>query len=60
MLAMTIVASARIGISSCAVSHGNLTITVAETLDVSQPQPFAQGGKPVVTPSTWLRTGLPV
>jgi flagellar P-ring protein precursor FlgI len=48
----TIVASSRIGISSCAVSHGNLTITVASTLDVSQPQPFAQGGKPVVTPST--------
>ncbi|MBL9137177.1 MAG: flagellar basal body P-ring protein FlgI [Verrucomicrobiales bacterium] len=48
----TIVASSRIAISSCAVSHGNLTITVASNLDVSQPQPFAQGGKPVVTPST--------
>ncbi len=48
----TIVATSRIRISACAVSHGNITITVASTLDVSQPGPFSQQGQTVVTPST--------
>jgi flagellar P-ring protein precursor FlgI len=48
----TIVATSRIKISSCAVSHGNLTITITSTLDVSQPNPFNESGKTVVTPST--------
>ena len=48
----TIVATSRIKISSCAVSHGNLTITIASTLDVSQPNPFNESGRTVVTPST--------
>ncbi len=48
----TIVATSRIRISSCAVSHGNITITIANSLDVSQPQPFSQTGKTVVTPRT--------
>ena len=33
----TIVATARIHISSCAVSHGNVTISIASSQDVSQP-----------------------
>jgi len=37
----TIVATSRVRISSCAVSHGNITINVASTLDVSQPSPSA-------------------
>jgi len=48
----TIVASSRIRISSCAVSHGNLTITIASSLDVSQPNPLSQTGDTVVTPRT--------
>ncbi len=48
----TIVANARIKISSCAVSHGNLTISIASTLDVSQPNAFATKGDTVVTPRT--------
>ncbi len=48
----TIVASSRIRISSCAVSHGNLTITIASSLDVSQPNPLSQTGDTVVTPHT--------
>jgi flagellar P-ring protein precursor FlgI len=48
----TIVATSRIKISTCAVSQGNLTITIASTLDVSQPSPFSQTGQTVVTPST--------
>ena len=48
----TIVATSRIQISSCAVSHGNLTITIASTLDVSQPNAFSETGSTVVTPRT--------
>ncbi len=48
----TIVANSRIRISSCAVSHGNLTINIASTLDASQPNPFSQTGTTVVTPRT--------
>jgi flagellar P-ring protein precursor FlgI len=48
----TIVASARIQIGSCAISHGNLTINIASTLNVSQPNPLAEQGRTVVTPST--------
>jgi flagellar P-ring protein precursor FlgI len=48
----TIVATARIQISSCAVAHGNITINIASTLDVSQPAPFSSRGQTMVTPRT--------
>jgi flagellar P-ring protein FlgI len=48
----TIVATSRIKISACAVSHGELTITVASTLEVSQPNAFSEKGETVVTPKT--------
>jgi flagellar P-ring protein FlgI len=48
----TIVATSRIKISSCAVSHGNLTISITSTLDVSQPNSFNESGKTTVTPTT--------
>jgi flagellar P-ring protein FlgI len=48
----TIVATSRIRISSCAVSHGNITINVANTFDVSQPAPFSNTGETKVTPRT--------
>jgi len=48
----TIVATSRIHISSCAVAYGNLTISVASSLDVSQPSPFSSGGTTQVTPRT--------
>ena len=48
----TIVATSRIRISNCAVSHGNITINVASTLDVSQPAPFSKTGETTVTPRT--------
>jgi flagellar P-ring protein precursor FlgI len=48
----TIVATSRIKVSSCAVSHGNLTIAIASTLDVSQPNAFSQTGTTEVTPRT--------
>lgn len=48
----TIVATSRIRIAACAVSHGNITISIANTLDVSQPAPFSQTGTTAVTPRT--------
>jgi flagellar P-ring protein precursor FlgI len=48
----TIVATSRIRISSCAVSHGNITINVASTLTASQPNPYSYTGRTVVTPGT--------
>lgn len=48
----TIVATSNIKISSCAVAHGELTITIASSLDVSQPNAFSQTGTTVVTPRT--------
>jgi flagellar P-ring protein precursor FlgI len=48
----TIVATSKIRISSCAVAHGNITINVASTMDVSQPSPFSRTGETVTTPRT--------
>ena len=48
----TIVATARIHISSCAIAYCNITINVAQTLTASQPSPFSNRGRTVVTPST--------
>lgn len=48
----TIVATSTIRISHCAVSHGNLTITVANTITASQPSPFSSTGRTALVPST--------
>ena len=48
----TIVVTTRVRISACAVSHGNITISIANSLDVSQPNAFSQQGNTVVTPRT--------
>lgn len=48
----TIVATSKIKIAQCAVSHGNLTITIASSLNVSQPNALSQTGNTVVTPRT--------
>jgi flagellar P-ring protein precursor FlgI len=47
----TIVATSTIRISNCAISQGNLTITVSSTMDVSQPNPMS-GGTTVAKPRT--------
>jgi flagellar P-ring protein precursor FlgI len=47
----TIVATADIHISACAVASGNITINVSQTLDVSQPGAFSNGTT-AVTPRT--------
>ncbi len=48
----TIVATANIHISSCAVACGNITISIASSPIVSQPSAFATTGKTVVTQQT--------
>jgi len=48
----TIVATAAIHISACAVSHGNIVINVASTLTTSQPNAFSSQGQTTVTPTT--------
>jgi flagellar P-ring protein precursor FlgI len=49
----TVVVGESVKISTVAVAHGNLSIEVKETKDVSQPLPFS-GGQTTVTPSTDL------
>lgn len=48
----TIVATSRIRIANCAVSHGDMTISIASSLDVSQPQALSQTGSTAVTQRT--------
>lgn len=55
----TIVATSRIRISPCAVSHGELTITVASSQDVSQPGPLAKAGTTAVTSRTDTKINEP-
>lgn len=49
----TIVVGSDVKISSVAISHGNLSIQVKESPQVSQPQPFSQGVT-TVTPNTQI------
>lgn len=51
----TIVIGRDVQISTVAVTHGNLTVTVTETPQVSQPLPFSEG-QTVVTPETDIST----
>ncbi|HQT43728.1 MAG TPA: flagellar basal body P-ring protein FlgI [Halothiobacillus sp.] len=47
----TVVIGQNVRIEAAAVSHGDITVTVKENLDVSQPKPFS-GGQTVVTPNS--------
>ncbi len=51
----TIVIGRDVQISTVAVTHGNLTVSVTETPQVSQPLPFSEG-QTVVTPETDIST----
>jgi flagellar P-ring protein precursor FlgI len=48
----TIVATASIQVTSCAVAHGNITINVASTPEASQPSPFSRGAETLLLPRT--------
>ncbi len=47
----TVVMGENVRISTIAIAHGNLSIQIKESADVSQPLPFSQG-ETVVTPET--------
>ena len=47
-----IVMGSEVRVSEVAIAQGNLTIRVTETPQVSQPQPFSQGGQTVQVPRT--------
>jgi len=49
----TIVIGKHVRVSPAAITHGNLTVTITESLDVSQPNAFGEGDT-VVTPSSDL------
>lgn len=48
----TIVIDNHVRVMPVAVAHGSLTVSVSESLDVSQPAAFARRGRTVVTPSS--------
>ncbi|HSM74981.1 MAG TPA: flagellar basal body P-ring protein FlgI [Desulfobacterales bacterium] len=50
----TVVMGENVRISTVAVAHGNLSISIQEAFDVSQPEPLAQGDT-VVTPRTEIQ-----
>lgn len=48
----TVVIGSEVRVETAAVAHGNLTVTVSESINVSQPGPFSRGGQTVVTPES--------
>ncbi len=48
----TIVIGAKVRLSTVAVAHGNIKITIKESPYVSQPNPFNRNGETVVVPDT--------
>ncbi|MDM7947694.1 MAG: flagellar basal body P-ring protein FlgI [Oceanibaculum nanhaiense] len=49
-----IVMGENVRISTVAIAQGNLTIRITETPQVSQPNPFSEGGETVVVPRTQI------
>lgn len=48
----TVIMGENVRISTIAIAHGNLSIEINESQDVSQPLPFSRGGRTVVTPES--------
>jgi len=48
----TIVIGSQVRVETAAVAHGNLTVTISEDIQVSQPGAFARGGQTAVTPGS--------
>ncbi|MBU1191882.1 MAG: flagellar basal body P-ring protein FlgI [Gammaproteobacteria bacterium] len=53
----TIVIGANVRILPAAVAHGNLTVTITENVQVSQPNAYSIGGQTAVTPSSSIDVG---
>lgn len=50
----TVVIGQNVQVSTVAMAHGNLTVRVTETPEVSQPKPFSETGETVVVPRTTI------
>ncbi|MEP0232012.1 flagellar basal body P-ring protein FlgI [Roseibium sp.] len=50
----TVVIGREVQISTVAITHGNLTVRITETPEVSQPSPFSQNGETVTVPRTYV------
>ena len=48
----TVIMGENVRISTIAIAHGNLSIQIDESQDVSQPLPFSRGGETIVTPES--------
>lgn len=48
----TLVIGSHVRVLPAAVSHGNLTVSISEASNVSQPTPFSRGGETVVVPES--------
>ena len=48
----TVIMGENVRISTIAIAHGNLSIEIKETQQVSQPLPFSKSGRTVVTPES--------
>jgi flagellar P-ring protein precursor FlgI len=48
----TVIMGENVRISTIAIAHGNLSIQIDESQNVSQPLPFSRGGETVVTPES--------
>ena len=51
----TIVIGEDVRIATVGISHGNISVQIKETKNVSQPLPYSKGGQTVVTPDTEMR-----
>ena len=51
----TVVMGENVRISTIAIAHGNLSVQIKESPNVSQPLPFSRSGRTVVTPDTNVR-----
>ena len=54
----TVVIGSRVRVTPAAVSHGSLSVTIKERLDVSQPNPFGKGDT-IVTPNSEISIDQP-
>jgi flagellar P-ring protein FlgI len=50
----TVVINSNVHVAPAAVSHGSLVVSITEDFDVSQPQPFSERGRTVVTPNSQI------
>ncbi|MFT4823251.1 MAG: flagellar P-ring protein precursor FlgI [Halioglobus sp.] len=50
----TVVIGSEVRVSAAAVAHGNLTVSISENFQASQPGPFSRAGETVVTPNSGI------